>query len=258
MGRWIQWYLLAWLTGSPIGSLVALAVIWWAADRFTFRFLPDPLRLLGRWRRRERLRQAIGANPNDRRARFELAQLLLESRRPAAAIEVLRPNLEAGDDDVHTAFVYGAALARTGAHDAAERVLAVAREAEPGYRMGEIDLELGRSRLARGDAAGAREALARLVAERPGTVEGRFHLARALDAAGEPAAARAARDDAWREYLTLPRFRRREERRFAWRIKPWRPIAIAAALALAGALIAQAIVPAISSPAAPPAVVEER
>lgn len=240
MTSWMQWALLSAITGRPVASLLALAVFWWAADRFTFGVLPDPLRAVGRARRRARLERTILANPSDRRARFELAQLLVEARRPGRALDVLRPNLEAGDDDVHTAFLYGVALARTGKHAEAERVLGIARAAEPGYRMGEIDLELGMVRLVRGDADGAREALVRLLEARPGTVAGRYHLARALEALGDADGARRVRDEAWREYRAVPAFRRRADRLFAWRMKPWRPAAIALAVLVVAALVVRA------------------
>ncbi len=129
----------------------------------------------------------------------------------------------------------GAALGRTGAYEQAERALEIARQDDPRFRAGELDLELGRQRLARGDHAGAREALNRLLEQRPGSVEGRYLLARALDHLGEAAAAREAREQAWSDYQTLPRFHRRHERRFAWRLKPWRPVLVG--LAIAGALL---------------------
>ncbi len=245
MARWIQWYLLARLTGSPIGSLVALIVIWWAGDRLTFRLLPEPVRLIARWRRKGQLRRILAVNPHDRRARFELAQLLLDGRRPAQALEALRPNIEAGDDDVHTAFLWGAALARTGNHDEAERALDVARGAGLTFRAGDIELELGRMRLARGELARAREALERFVSLRPGTVEGRFHLARALAGLGDAAGARRTREEAWREYASLPRFHRKQERPFAWRIKPWRPALVAAAV-LGAAVAACWVLPSVA------------
>jgi tetratricopeptide (TPR) repeat protein len=238
MGRLLEWYLLAWLTGSPLGAAVLLVALWWLADRFTFRLLPSPVRLLARRRRIGQLRRTLAANPHDRRARFELAELLLETRRPREAVDVLRPNLEAGDDDVHTAFTMGAALARSGLADQAERVLAAARERDPDFRMGEIELEVGRLRVARGDFAGARAPLERLVAARPGTVEGRYLLARALEGAGDDAGARRVREEAWREYASMPRFHRRLDRPFAWRIRPWRPAAVAIAVAAACLLAA--------------------
>lgn len=235
------WILLSWVTGSPVGALVALAALWWLGDRFTFRLLPDPVRPFARWRRTGQLREALRVNPHDRRARFELAERLLEARRPREAAEVLRPNVEAGDEDPHTAFVMGAALGRSGSFEAAERALAIAREQDPRFRAGEIDLELGRLRVARGDHAGAREALTRLLVERPGTVEGRGLLARALDGLGEADAARRTRDEAWREYAALPRFHRRHERPFAWRLRPWRPLSVALAVVVLLLLLGRAV-----------------
>jgi tetratricopeptide (TPR) repeat protein len=243
MARWIQWYLLTRLTGSPIGSLVALLVIWWAGDRLTFRLLPEPTRLVARWRRRGQLRRTLSENTHDRRARFELAQLLLDGRRPGQALQVLRPNIEAGDDDVHTAFLWGAALARSGHYDEAKRALAVARDEPRGFRSEDIDLELGRMGVAQGDFAGAKEALTRVVARRPGTVEGRYYLARALAGLGDVAGARTVKDEGWREYASLPRFHRRQERPFAWRLKPWRPAAVAAAMLLAAAITTYWVLP---------------
>jgi tetratricopeptide (TPR) repeat protein len=227
LSQWMLWLLLSWVTGSPLTALLILAVLWLLGDRLTFRVLPDPLRAVARWRRRGRLRATLRVNPHDRRARFELCELLLDARRPREAAEVLRPNVLAGDDDVRTAFAMGAALGRSGEWEPAERALEVARAQDPRFRLGELDLELGRQRLARGDFAGAREALQRLVAERPGTVEGRYHLARALSGLGEEAAAWEVRREALREYRLLPRFHRRQERPFAWRIDPWRPAAVA-------------------------------
>ena len=241
MSQWMMWGLLSWITGSPLTAGLLVLLLWWLGDRFTFRLFPDPLRFLGRWRRMSQLRTTLGVNPHDRRARFELAERLLESGRPRQAAAVLRPNIEAGDEDAHTAFVMGAALGRIGSHEQAERVLALARQEDPRFRAGEIDLELGRQRTARGDWAGAREALERLLVERPGSVEARYLLARALSGLGDAARARSVREEAWRDYTLLPRFHRKHERRFAWRIKPWRPAAVALALAAVVFAIAAAL-----------------
>ncbi len=241
MSQWMLWGLLSWITGSPLTAGLVVLVVWWLSDRFTFRLFPDPLRFLGRWRRMAQLRATLGVNPHDRRARFELAERLLEGGRPRQAAEVLRPNIEAGDEDAHTAFVMGAALGRTGAHEQAERALELAREQDPRFRAGEIDLELARQRVARGDWTAAREALGRLLVERPGSVEGRYLLSRALSGLGDEPAARQVREEAWRDYRMLPRFHRRHERLFAWRIKPWRPAAVALGVAVVLVVLAAAL-----------------
>ncbi|MGB8931680.1 MAG: hypothetical protein WCC48_10580, partial [Anaeromyxobacteraceae bacterium] len=137
--------------------------------------------------------------------------------------------------------------ARTGAHEEAERLLGDARKLDPEFRMGELDLVLGRMRLTLGDAAGAREPLTRLVAARPGTVEGRYLLARVLDRLGDASGAARLRDEAWSEYVHVPRFRRREERRYAWRIRPWRPALVALAVLLALFVVGRAVFAAIDA-----------
>jgi len=60
-----------------------------------------------------------------------------------------------------------------------------------------------------------------------------------------PGAARV-RDEAWREYSALPRFRRQHERRYAWRLRPWRPALVAVGVALAAALVLRGVLPAMS------------
>lgn len=234
---WLIWIVLSWVTGSPVVAAVIVLAIWWLGDRATFRLLPDPFGFFRRRARAGDLRRSLATNPHDRRARLELGQLYLDTGRPALAAPLLRANIEAGDDDAHTIFAMGAALARTGEWDRAETVLAAARDRDPAFRQGEIDLELGRMRLRKGEAGGAVEPLRRFIGERPGTVEGRYWLGRALAATGDAAGARAARDDAWREYAALARFRRQRERPFAWRLKPWRPAFVAVLVLVLATLV---------------------
>ncbi|HVE86153.1 MAG TPA: hypothetical protein VND93_25025, partial [Myxococcales bacterium] len=109
MSKWLLWIILSSLTGSPIGSGIAILALWWAMDRFTFRLFPDPVALSRRWLRAGKLRRELVGNPHDRRARYELAELMVARRRYARAVNLLRPNLEAGDEDVPTVYLMGVA-----------------------------------------------------------------------------------------------------------------------------------------------------
>jgi len=232
MSQFFLFAMLSWLLQSPLLALLVMVAFWWFGDRATFRLLPDlPGRFI-RWRRRGRLRALLEVNPHDRRARFELCELLLEAGHPAEAVAALRPNVEAGDDDVHTAYLWGAGLGRSGSFDDAEKALGLARRLEPRFRAGELDLELGRQRLARGDGEGAVEALTRLLELRPGTVEGRWLLVRALERLGRTAEAAARREEGWREFKAMPRFQRARQRPYAWRLKPWRGALVVGTIAL--------------------------
>jgi tetratricopeptide (TPR) repeat protein len=238
MSSYLWWLMLTAVTGSPVGSAIILVLVWLVTDRFTLGVLPDPLRWVGRLGRELNLKRGLLNNPHDGRARLELAQLLVERRAHQRAVEVLRPNLEKGDEDVQTVFTMGAACLGAGYAPQGEKLLEHARELDPDFRVGEIDLVLGKGRLQRQDFAGAREALERLMRARSGTVEGRVLLARALAGLHDDGAAALMRDDAWKEYVAAPRFQRKKERLWAWRARPSRPLLyLAVVLLVLGAFV---------------------
>jgi tetratricopeptide (TPR) repeat protein len=236
MSNWFLWMILSSVTGSPVLSALLVLGFVFAMDRFTVGVLPSPFRAWGRWRRAASLERALLANPHDRRARSELADLWVGRGRYAAAVEVLRPNLEAGEEDVGTLYLLGVAYLGTGDAARGELLLDEAAKLDPGYQLGAIDLERGRWRLARGEVKGAVEALERLCQRREGSVEGRVLLARALARAGRAEEAARVREQAWKEYMGAPVFQRRRERLWAWRARPSRPVAYAA-LVLVGVVV---------------------
>src|SRR5512138_2399632 len=140
MSTWLLWSLISLVTGNPLLAAGIVLALWFLGDRATFRVLPDVGHWFSRRSRAAQLRHALDMNPHDRRARFALAELHLEAGRPRDAIPMLRANVEAGDRDVFTLAALGTALARTGAHEEAERLLAEARRLDPEFRMGELDL----------------------------------------------------------------------------------------------------------------------
>ncbi len=232
MSKWILWVFLTLLTGSPFLSLGLILLLVLVADRFTWQVLPSPVRLIKRFQRAGELAGTILTNPHERRARHELADIRVEQRRYAEAVDILRPNLEAGDDDVDTLYLLGVAYLGAGDAQRGELLLDEAEKLDSGHKLGAIHLERGRFRLKRGDVAGAVEALERYCQARHGTVEGRYLLAKALGQSGKSAEAKRMRDLAWQEYVAAPRFHRRRERKWAWRARPSRPLMYAAAVAL--------------------------
>lgn len=228
MSTWMLWMIVSSLTGRPLLSLALVFGAVWVMDRYTLQVLPRPLRFIHRWRRAGQLERMLMANTHDRRARFELAELRVGQGRYAAAVELLKPNLEAGDEDVDTLFLLGEAYLGAGEVAKGELLLSEAEKLNPEFRQGSIELERGRLRLAHGDAKGSVEALERFVKGRHGTVEGRVLLAKALDKVGRDADAALMRDDAWKEYVAAPGFQRRRERMWAWRARPSRPLTYAA------------------------------
>jgi tetratricopeptide (TPR) repeat protein len=204
--------------------LVIELAIAWILDRFTFHLLPDPIRGLLRWHRAGQLRRAIENNPRDLRARFELADILIQQRRFSAAVDVLRPNASAPEPGAPTLFLFAVACHGAGLHEEAERALLLAKSEDPDYKAGDIDLELGRVRLARGQFATADAALKEFLLRRRSSVEARVLLARVREKLGDADGAERLRHEAWKEYEASPSSTRRRERIWAWRAKPLRPV----------------------------------
>jgi hypothetical protein len=246
MSTWLLWIILSAVTGSPVGAAVALLVIWVVTDRFTLGLMPDWWRWILRRRREVRLRRILLGNPHDRQSARELAELLVMRGAFAPAVELLKKNLEAGDDDHATLFTMAVACMGAGHQDQGEKLLAHLGETHPDFRVGEIDFAKGRSRLARKDFKGAREALERAVQIRRGTIEGRVLLAQSLTGLGDEPAAALMRDQAWNEYVSAPGFQRRKERLWAWRARPSRPLTYGLVLAMGLILFGRFAAPAMS------------
>lgn len=232
MSKWMLWMFLTLLTGSPLLSLGLVIVFIFVADRFTWRLLPSPVRMLKRFQRAGELAGTILTNPHERRARHELADIRVEQKRYDEAVDILKPNLEAGDEDVDTLYLLGVAYLGAGDARRGELLLDEAAKLDPDFRQGAIDLERGRFRLKRGEVKGAIESLERFCATRLGSVEGRYLLASALAKDGRSADAKRMRELAWNEYVAAPGFQRRRERRWAWLSRPSRPLTYAVLLAL--------------------------
>lgn len=243
MSKLFQWWILSALIGNPILAAIILIAVWWTADRFTLGLLPDPFRIVRRWMRMSTLRRTLAQNPNDRRARLELGIFLVEQKRYAAAVELLKPNLAAGDDDPATLFTMGVACLGAGHTRQGELFLDETEQRDPNFRMGELHLVRGRFRLQRGEAAQALESLKALVAARPGTVEGKVLMAQAHQQLGDDVAAAYAKKDAWGDYVHAPRFQRRRDRLWAWRANPARPLTYLAIALVCGALFGQFVAP---------------
>ncbi len=234
------------VTGSPLGSALFLIVAYVVFDRFTFGVLPDPFRFIARRRREWALAHEMRLNAHDRRARLELAQLWLQRKAYKPAVELLKPNLEHGDDDLETLFTMGSACVGAGYTAQGEQLLGHVIERDADFRIGEVYLVLGRGQLARSEFQTARDSLKTFVGYRTGTVEGRVLLAQALKGSGDDASAALMRDEAWREFTGSPRFQKRQERFWAWRAQPLRPILYAVIAVVLAMVVIRTVSPAIS------------
>src|SRR5205085_2694251 len=138
---WSIVWVIFWIARSPTAVLVIAA---WFIDEAFFGFRAAALRRWRASRRARNLEDLLAHNPHDRRARFELADLLVARGRYQRAVDVLKPNLEAGDHDPATLLSMATACFGAGYPAQAEVFIAEARAQDPTHGFGALDLELGR------------------------------------------------------------------------------------------------------------------
>ncbi len=224
MADWLKFSFLWYLTGNPVAAALIMLVLWALTDWYTLGVSRRVVRFFRNLQRVSRLTTEIQVNPHNRKARTDLGSTLIELRRFDRAIPVLKPVLDADPDDLQALYLMGVACLGASKVEQGELFLNAVLEADPKYRQSEPLLELGRFRLARGDPAGAKEALGRYLDAYASSVRARYLLSLALSALGDPSGAARERQRAWREYATALPFQRRVERFWAWRARPSRPL----------------------------------
>jgi tetratricopeptide (TPR) repeat protein len=209
--------LLTWITGNPLLALLAVVLLSGLGYGYVSGSLFRAPRALERWAGIRQLERAVATNPHDAAARADLGRLLVEAGRPARALPHLEAAVARAPEVSETLYYLGAARLRLGDLAGGRLLVEQALARDPKLRYGEPHLALADYFLARGQPAEALPHLERFTAIHASSVEGRYKLARAALAAGEPERARAALDEAVAVYRGAPAFKRREGR--LWRLK---------------------------------------
>lgn len=230
MGKLMVFALLWRLTGNPLVAGLILIVAALATDRFALGLLPHSFYARFRFGEIARLRDVVRVNPHDRPARRALAELLVARGQHRQAAQIVTPALATDRPEPGTLLVAAEAFLGAGEPARARSALEAAESVAHSHQAYDVALLAGRVLEAQGRPVEAVEAYREAVACLPGRVEPRFRLSRALKAAGDPATAEETRRGAWTAYTQAPGFQRRQERRWAWRANPARPMLYAAVL----------------------------
>jgi tetratricopeptide (TPR) repeat protein len=223
MSGWLKFGFLWMLTGSPVTAALILVVLGGVTDWYALGIVRRAYGVLANARRGARLQRELAHNPANQKVRHDLGEVLVERHSFQGAIQVLKPILEEEPGDLPALLLMGLACLGAGKVEQGELFLTTVESTDPRFRQGAATLALGRARLGRGDARAAVEPLRRYLAAYASSVEGHYLLARALKGCGDDVGAGEERERTWREYATALPFQRRADRRWAWRVRPWRP-----------------------------------
>lgn len=217
LGKFLLFGLLWSILGNPFLAIIVLLIILYALDRRFVGITPSfvkPLRRLGRIRR---LRHQLDLNPNDLSAKLELAKLLIEKRSFRQARELLEPlqERESIQDSAEYWDDLGTSLLRTGELARGETAVRRALAINPRVKYGQPYLRLAAA-IGSNDTAKALEDLASFQLIHTSSCEGYYRLAKLNMSLGRKDDAKQALNESIRIYRMLPRYKRREERRWAW------------------------------------------
>jgi len=181
--------------------------------------IPNPSEFFRRGRRRRSLVHAVEVNPHDFTSRRDLGMILLDTRKPAEALEVLSPAHEKDGSSAEVNHLMGQAFLRSGKPAEAVGYLKKSIEVDPRFRYGESHLYLSEAQLALKDMDGALNSIETYLGINQTGIEGLYQYARVLDALGEKDKAKEVVQRAIKTHKSNPRFRRNRDWRWYVRLK---------------------------------------
>ncbi|NQX62177.1 tetratricopeptide repeat protein [Paenibacillus qinlingensis] len=203
------------IVGNPFLALLILLVILYVLDRKYVGILPNIWRPFQLNRRASRLRIDLHANPHNTSAKLDLARILIERKKYQEALPYLEQTLPIMQESADVHYEIGLCLLKLGRIDEGETFMLRAIKLNPRVKYGEAYLRLG-------------EALAPLAPKRAAqfieqfrdlhssSVEAYYRLGQLYQQLGRQEDAKRAYREALDIYRGLPRYSRRQQRRWAW------------------------------------------
>lgn len=216
-------FIITFLTGSPVFAIVVIVILYLALDYQFVGFSRHWLRAFRRGSEIRSLARTLSVNPHDAAARSDLGRLLVDARRYTEAVSHLEPAMERMSETAETPCYLGLAYLWTGKVAEGEALIRSALEKDPKFRYGEPYLRWGEYLLSAGRAAEAAEALEKFRSIHTSSVEGFYRLGEAYRRSGEPGKAGSAYRSALDMFRRSPGYKRRAERLWAWktRLRLW-------------------------------------
>ena len=219
MSKFILFVFLSWLTGNPIIAVIIILVVYLAIDRTYYGFVPDPLKAFRVAGRIRELQRTVMINPHDARSLKELGIFMIEKKNWQEALEYFTRASSKMSDDPEFNYYCGIALARSGDIEGGRALVDSALLASPGLKYGDPLLAMAEVYIDNGSYNAAESYLERFLKTRLSSSQGLFQMGFVKMKTG--------RIDEGREYLRkavavfkdAPRYKRKMERKWAWKAK---------------------------------------
>ncbi|MCC3381406.1 tetratricopeptide repeat protein [Paenibacillus farraposensis] len=216
IGKFLIFSLLWSLLGNPLLALIVLLIVIYILDHSFVGVLPSVSKPWKRRRSAARLRQQIALNTNDVTAKFDLARIWIEGKKYHQALEVLLEIQSRYEDSADYWNARGTAEVHTGHLEDGEQHLLKALDINPRVQYGEPYLHLAAAFKER-DANKALHYLQQFQDIQSSSSEGYYLAGLMYRTLGRKDEAMAAFNQSIAVYRSLPKYRKRSERKWAVR-----------------------------------------
>ncbi|RNB79622.1 hypothetical protein EDM56_29340 [Brevibacillus fluminis] len=214
MAKFALFSLLWYITGSPILAILVLLIVLYLLDLRFVRLLPNLFRPIQMSRRLSRLKQDLRLSPHDTSAKLEVARIYMEKRRYQEALPYLQEIRNVMSDSAEFLCDLGICLIKTGAREAGEALILQALDKNPRVKYGEPYLYLSEA-FAATDVNKAMAYLEECKKLHSSSVEVIYKMGLLYVLLQQQAEAKRAFAEAVEVYRGLPRYKKRQERRWA-------------------------------------------
>ncbi len=214
MGKFIGFVLLWQLLGNPFIAILVMLVIGYFLERRFIGLTPSIGKPFKRNRRLSVLRRELESRPHDTRSKLEAARLYLEKKRFREAHDYLEQVLPVMDDSAEVLVELGWAKLKLGQLEEGESLVKQGLERNPRVRYGEPYLWLSEAFLQQ-EPAKALHYLEELRQLNSSSSEAFYRMGELYRSMGRKEEAKAAYSEALRIYRSLPKYKRKSERRWA-------------------------------------------
>ncbi|OYD06892.1 tetratricopeptide repeat protein [Paludifilum halophilum] len=216
MGKFLLFGILWLLTGNPFISLLIILVVIYLLDRRFIGIFPSVTRPFQVNSRIRRLKQSLRLNPHNTSNKRELSRLLMEKKRFREAVPYLEEALTAIPDSAEIRAELGRCHLKLGEKNRGEELILEALEIDPRVQYGEPYLRLGEA-LSDSDRSKALSYLEQFKGINSSSCEAYYRLGRLYSQLDRREESRKSYQEAIDIYRSLPKYKKRSERRWALR-----------------------------------------
>lgn len=214
MGKIFGFILLWRLLGNPFLAVLVLLIIVYLLDRRFVGVFPSLTKPFKRMGQISKLRSQISMNPNDVSSKHELARLLIDRKKDAEAQKLLESIESQSEDSAEFWDDLGTVLVRQGNVQQGEAYILKALDLNPRVKYGRPYLRLA-DVYKNGDRDKAVEYVHRFQEIQSSSCEGYYLLGMMYKSLERKEEARAAFQESIDIYRSLPKYKKRQERKWA-------------------------------------------